>query len=925
MALRVAVTVGGVALCLSASFFPVAAQTNGSIVGHVRQRVGGAPLGGAQVGLDGRWVVQSDSTGYYRIREVRSGWHTVTARSIGFETVRRDSVLVRAGQTTVVNFTVAVYTIEQPIVIEAYADSILDPSVVASVQRIGGDELRRFPVTTVGEAVALSAGAVGESYRSGRLGQQAFVLDGLGVKNQLDASTGPLGVRIPPDLLVEASLATNGFSARYGQAISGLVNIVTKDGGNRWSGRAAYETDRLLSGPADLGVDRFVLAADGPLGHGIGLVAVLDVDGRLDADPVNAPPPPDARDPRNQNPAMLPHNSGERADAAAKLHIPLGAAHALRLFALHSVEQRLLYDPVYKYDTEHAPVQRVIGELLTADFQRVSHNFTAALRGGYFSRSFTRGALAEQPSYVFGAFTRRPFPQFIGADLVRNRDTAGAREPIPGFTTPDFSDRTPWGVPAFFRGGGPAGDVSWNWFREVRGQADFSLGGPRGDFYFGGEVASQRVQMFQRALGYLPVGDSVPPATATNFTPLSAAAYAEGQLRGDDFVFTFGVRYDQFNPGSSVPGGGVVYSAQRSINPRLGFSTVLKGATFVASWGRFSQAPDFQYLVDAAFDDTLRTGRFRRGNPNLGFEDATQYEFSLRMRPSPTTNLRINVFNKLVDGMVASVPLGVDPDSTIFGNLDYGDVKGAEVIAERPLRNGWGVRVSYTLMNAKATATNAFQLTRRIRVDPGGDTLDPARVTFPLDYDRRHNITVIGQAQVPRAGGPRVAGVRAFAGLEAATIVRVSSGLPYTMTNMTGDSLIGLPNSHRLPTLFTVDLLVRQPLPLWGSRWQGSVYIDVRNVLNRQNIEAVRRETGQPNMTETQIQQMAETAYAAHPEPIPYESPRYRPYADLDANGLIEGRTELFPLYLSAARDYAQPLFSYGPPRLFRIGVELLF
>src|SRR5437762_12389567 len=49
-----------------------------------------------------------------------------------------------------------------------------------------------FPYTTLfRSAVALSAGAVGESYRGGRLGEQAFVLDGLGVKNQVDASTGP--------------------------------------------------------------------------------------------------------------------------------------------------------------------------------------------------------------------------------------------------------------------------------------------------------------------------------------------------------------------------------------------------------------------------------------------------------------------------------------------------------------------------------------------------------------------------------------------------------------------------------------------------------------------------------------------------------------------------------------------------------------
>jgi len=144
-----------VALLVAAS--AAAAQTNGSITGRVRQREGGQPVLGAEVGLDGRWLAQTDSAGFYRMREVRSGWHVVTMRAIGFDTMRRDSVLVRAGQVTVVNFTVAVYTIEQPIVVEAYADSILDPSLVATVQRLTGDELRRFPVTTLEEAVALFA------------------------------------------------------------------------------------------------------------------------------------------------------------------------------------------------------------------------------------------------------------------------------------------------------------------------------------------------------------------------------------------------------------------------------------------------------------------------------------------------------------------------------------------------------------------------------------------------------------------------------------------------------------------------------------------------------------------------------------------------------------------------------------------------
>jgi hypothetical protein len=40
---------------------------------------------------------------------------------------------------------------------------------------------------------------------------------------------------------------------------------------------------------------------------------------------------------------------------------------------------------------------------------------------------------------------------------------------------------------------------------------------------------------------------------------------------------------------------------------------------------------------------------------------------------------------------------------------------------------------------------------------------------------------------------------------------------------------------------------------------------------------------------------------------------------------VIQGREELYPLYLSAAEDFYQPLFAYGSPRLLRLGVEVGF
>ena len=909
----------GCALVLGVA--PLAAQTSGAIAGNVRDAVTGQPMPQVRVVVDGRQTGNSDTTGAYRVREVRSGWHRVEALVIGYRAGRRDSVLVRAGETTIVDFVLQPVAMQlDSVVVEAAPDPVLDPLVVSDVQRITSEEIRRLPITTLEEAVSLAAGSVGSSYRGGRLGQQSFIIDGLGVKNGLDAANGPLGLRLPPDILTEASLVTNGFSARYGQALSALVNVVTKDGGDRWDGRVAYETDRPFGGTWDMGLDRLLVAADGPLPGGLGAAAVLDAQGQLDADPVNAPPPMDPRDPRNGNPALLPHNSGERLDAGLKLRVPLGTKHTLRFFGLRSAEQRLLFDPAYKYDLDFAPAMRVTGTLLTGHLQRATAGLTADLRFGAFDREFTRGTLASSPDYEVGAFTGERF-RFVGEDLARAQDVATATAPIPGFRTPDYSVLTEWGVPAFFIGGGSRGEIAWNHYREYRGQLDLTIpAGNELDILLGGDIARQHVNTFQRVLGYLPAGDSItPPPTAADFVNTTGAAYFETALRGKDFGLVFGVRYENF---SAAPvAGAPPPKVQHTFNPRLAFSTVLKGATFVASWGRFSQAPDLQYLTDAAFDDTMRTGRYRRGNPNLGFEGATQYEFSLRTRPSAFTSLRINVFQKSLSGMVASVPLGIDPDSTIFGNSDYGTVRGAEAIVEREMHDWWGVRIAYTLQEANATATDAYQLVRRIRLDPSGDTINPARIEYPLDYDRRHAVTAILQARVPDAVGPQIGAMRPIAALEIATIVRYSTGLPYSRTNATGDTLIGLPNSYRLPAQSTIDLLIRRPLRIGGRR--GSLYVDVRNLLNRQNVVLVRRDVGEPQPTPAVIQSLAGQAYQAHPEPIPYESPRYRAFADLDGNGLIEGPNELMPLYVAAAQDFSQGLFTYGPPRLIRLGVEI--
>ena len=917
------------ALCLGVTASPLAAQGTGTVQGRIVDSATTLPLDQAEVTLVGlQRRASTDSAGEFRIRGVPPGWVRVSVLRFGYRPAVRESLLVRSGEVAELEIALVrardVDTL-QAIDVATQPDTVLNPLLTATVQRISGEELRRLPVTTVDDALALSAGAVGQSYRGGRPGEEAFVLDGLQVKNQLDASTGGLGVRVPPDMLTEAALVTNGFSARYGQALSGLVNVVTRDGGERWSGRVAWESDRPLPDGSDYGQDRFVASGDGPLVGPVRVAFAGDVRGSLDATPVNAPAPADTLDPRSLRPNLLPHNSGEQYDVVAKLTAPLGGGHTLRLFALGSLDQRLLYNQALKYDERWAPAQRVASSLVSGHWQfatpsRAARSFVGDLRLAWFSRDFLRGPLQAPSRYRFGAFSGERF-RIVGEDLARSGDTVAALAPVPGYATPQFASSSPWGVPAFFLQGGGRGDLGWNHFSELRAQLDVNLGWRLVDLYAGGEMVRQRVQTFQRALAYLPVGDSVPPPVAADFSPLLGAAYVETQVHMAEFAVTAGLRYDRFAPRTSV--GSRETRARGGISPRFAFSTVLRGATIVASFGRFHQAPDFQYLVDGAFDDSTRTGRFHIGNPDLGYESATQYEFSVRARPAPGTTLRVNLYYKLLQGLVASVPLGLDPDSTIFGNTDHGTVKGVEILLEREVTAGLRARVLYTFQSAQATASNAFALLRRIRTGGGGaDTIVPGSVEFPLDYDRRHGLTVIALARVAEGAGPHVLGLAPLDGIEASGIFRYGSGLPYSRTNATGDTLVGLPNDWRLPEQWQLDALLRRPFRIGGVRAAG--YVDARNLTNRRNIVAVRRDTGTPALGAAGIDTAAAVAIRAHPEAIPFESPRYRAWADTNGDGFVAG-AELLPLFRAAARDFYQPLFAYGSPRLVRLGIEVIF
>jgi hypothetical protein len=215
------------------------------ITGRVTDALNGEAVAGAEVTVDaGGQGALTDAEGRYVIRDVLAGYRRVSVRAVGFKPLVRDSVSVGGGRTAIVDFELAPEAIELPgVAVEATPDRLLDPREPQTIHRVDASELRGLPVTSLEEALELQAGVVGGSFRGGRVGQEALVIDGLGFKNQLDASSGEIGIRIPTIAVEEASVVTNGFSARYGQALSGILSA-SIDGFAGWPDRGSPQVLR---------------------------------------------------------------------------------------------------------------------------------------------------------------------------------------------------------------------------------------------------------------------------------------------------------------------------------------------------------------------------------------------------------------------------------------------------------------------------------------------------------------------------------------------------------------------------------------------------------------------------------------------------------------------------------------------------------
>ncbi|MEM8556342.1 MAG: TonB-dependent receptor [Bacteroidota bacterium] len=251
--------------CLLLAATPAGAQT-GKIAGVVTDAETGETLPGASVVVVGTsYGAATDLDGRYTIIGVRPGTYTLRASYVGYTETLVEEVRVQSGLTTRIEIAMqpGASDVGDEIIVTAERPAV-QPDETASVQYLDIGAIEELPVTSTEEALFVQAGVFfdfqpiegglggsgrGEPRYAVRGGDQTEVLwflDGVRTTSLIEgrADQGGSYTGVNPHAVQEVQILTGGFPAEYGDAQSGIVNVVTREGGPRYEASA-----EVLYGP----------------------------------------------------------------------------------------------------------------------------------------------------------------------------------------------------------------------------------------------------------------------------------------------------------------------------------------------------------------------------------------------------------------------------------------------------------------------------------------------------------------------------------------------------------------------------------------------------------------------------------------------------------------------------------------------------
>src|SRR5947207_1601947 len=231
--------------CFLAAALPALAQgvQTGTVSGLVtstdRLPLPGVTVTVASPALQGEREALSDGNGVYHLTGLPAGTYIVAFAIGGFQSATREGVRVDIGAVASVDATMALESIKETVTVTAHMPSPLAQTSTTQVQtkrEIDVLPIGRRPVdiAELAPSVTTNTFNTGQLTIAGAFGyDNVFMVNGVDVNDNIQGTSNNLFIE---DAIEDTSVLTHGISAEYGRFSGGVINVVTKSGGNRTSG-----------------------------------------------------------------------------------------------------------------------------------------------------------------------------------------------------------------------------------------------------------------------------------------------------------------------------------------------------------------------------------------------------------------------------------------------------------------------------------------------------------------------------------------------------------------------------------------------------------------------------------------------------------------------------------------------------------------
>ncbi|PID81282.1 hypothetical protein CSA17_05510 [bacterium DOLJORAL78_65_58] len=838
--------------------------------------------------------------GFYILRGLPAGTYTVKASYISYD-LAGQTVTLAPGQILDLDF----HLIARAILLDPFEvtaeRALIEVEKTGSAHYLTSKQMEAMPLDQVVDMVAMAPGVTIQDnsihIRGGRTDDTSFVVDGMNVSDPL--AGGGYGYQIDPSIINEIEVLTGGFNAEYGQAVSGVVKVSTKEGSDRFEGRVSLKRDygwrpipkndyrgykdfSTFTEPQNVDIFKLSFSGPDPLSTTLRRLGV-DLPGKQY---FLASGSMDIRD------GYLPIYSRQN-----RLHSPMYEDD------VWSPRQNNNWNGLAKWTWHITPDHKL--NFNTSRQVGISQGFN--LPGEGYARPymdnldkylvFTTENILSQLYYRQVLNENSWYELTLGRNFnrmhanVNGNDDFTTYEPAYGWNPLNPSQPAPYASTPENQLPGSA-DRWHDHYTEsytLKGAYSF-MGLGRNEFKTGFELSFTEMQLIdlQNNLGAPPAGKLGVKEDIFQAHPVTGAAFFQDTIEYAGLIINAGIRADWWAPGREVEAvmenpddylfvtgnmktefdEGTYRLLGRNwkarLSPRLGLSfPVTERDKFFFNYGHFNQWPRFAYVYPQLEAQTATEVQLL-GNPNLDPKVTIEYETGLQHEFGGLWSLGMTFFNRDIYDYAKSVALapvtiGAEstPDPNDTGNVTISPVRYFNGDSARSL----GVELTVTKRTTRwLSGSGSLELQRTTGTNSDADEAYLLAVyndaytptasigglaRTPLIWDKPWAASFNLDFSVFDEDRPYLFGRRLPANWSVNVLARFEAGQRYTPRTYLGNQEIerGAVNSGLGPYKSTVNIRFSKH---WKFRKGEKLTfsLEVRNLFNHKNYRRINAYTG---------------------------------------------------------------------------------